>query len=469
MRLNLKRQERFNPLKTSSRNKMKNLELPSAVKKTIEKLKKAGFEAWAVGGSVRDLLMRRKTKNWDFTTNATPGQILKIFPNGFYDNRFGTVGVPQENEEIYEITTYRTERGYSDRRHPDKIKWGQSLEEDLARRDFTINSLVFDGKKLVDPYGGQEDIKNKLVKAVGDPEKRFAEDGLRLLRAIRIASQLSFIIEEKTFLAIKRNASLIKKISNERIKDELLKILSSDFPADGFYLLRNAGLLEQILPEVEACFGVPQQSPKRHHLHDVGTHAFLSLKNCPSKDPIVRLATLLHDVGKPATFRKDSQGVITFYNHEVIGASIARNIGRRLRLSKNDRQRLVTLVRWHQFSVDERQTDSAIRRFIRRVGKENLADILATRVGDRLGGGARETSWRLEKFKKRLIEVQKQPFSVTDLKVSGHDVMNLLKISQGPLVGKVLNILFQEVEENKEKNKKEYLLRKIKEIGKTLG
>ncbi|MBL7150836.1 CCA tRNA nucleotidyltransferase [Candidatus Microgenomates bacterium] len=447
---------------------MTKLKLPSEAKKIINKLKKAGFESWVVGGSVRDLIMGRTTKNWDFTTNATPTQILKLFPKGFYDNRFGTVGIPQENGEVFEITTYRREKGYSDQRHPDKIKWGQSLEEDLSRRDFTINAIAFNGEKLIDPFGGQKDIKKKIIRTVGDPKKRFSEDALRLMRAIRIATQLTFLIERVTFSAIKKNAHLIKKISAERIRDELLKILSSDFPADGFYLLRNSGLLEQILPELEACFDVPQQSPKRHHLHDVGTHAFLSLKNCPSKDPLVRFTTLLHDVGKPATFRKNKESVITFYNHEVIGASIARNIGQRLRFSKKNRQRLVTLIRWHQFSVDERQTDSAIRRFIKRVGKENLSDILAVRVGDRLGGGARETSWRLERFKKLLIEVQKQPFSVTDLKISGHDVMKILKLNPGPLVGKILNILFQEVVEDKEKNKKEYLLKRIKEVGKTL-
>jgi len=444
---------------------MTKLKLPKNAQKIIDKLQKAGFEAWAVGGSVRDLLINRPTKNWDFTTNATPLQILKVFPNGFYDNRFGTVGLTQENGEIYEITTYRTEKGYFDRRHPDKVQWGESLKEDLARRDFTINAIAFDGQKMVDPFAGQKDLKKKIIKAVGDPNQRFAEDALRLLRAIRIATQLAFIIEPITFQAIKRNSPLIQKISAERIRDELFKILSTDFLADGFYLLKNSGLLKEILPEVEQCFGIPQQSPKRHHLYDVGTHAFLSLKHCPSHDPIVRLAALLHDIGKQATFKKTKEGVITFYNHEIIGAGMVRSIGRRLRLSKRDLQRLIIFVRWHQFSVDERQTDAAIRRFIRRVGKDNLNDILAVRTGDRLGGGARETSWRLEKFKKRLLEVQEQPFSVTDLKVNGYDVMEILKISRGPLVGKVLKMLFLEVEEDEDKNKREYLLERIKKIG----
>jgi putative nucleotidyltransferase with HDIG domain len=438
--------------------------LPPRVLKVINKLKKAGFETYAVGGSVRDLIMGRPTKNWDFTTKAIPEETLALFKDGFYDNIFGTVGVPQENGKIFEITTFRSEWSYSDRRHPDKVVWGKTIEEDLSRRDFTINSIAFDGKKLVDPYQGIADIESKIIRAVRNPQERFAEDALRLLRAIRIASELGFLIEEKTFAAIGENAFLIKEISAERVREELLKILATDHPADGVMLLKNSQLLAEIFPEVDKCFGVPQASPGRHHLYDVGTHLLLSLKNCPSTDPLVRLATLLHDVGKAVTFTRDKDGVITFYNHEVIGASIARNIGERLKFSKNDFKKLVTLVRWHQFTVDEKQTDSALRRFIRRVSKENLKDILDLRIGDRLGGGARETSWRLKLFVKRLEEVQKQPFTVADLKVDGHDVMKVLGIGPGPLVGKVLNTLFAEVVEDAKKNNRKYLLPRIKEI-----
>ena len=446
--------------------------LPSQVKKVLESLTKAGFEAYAVGGGVRDMLMGRPTRNWDFTTNATPNQILEIFPDGFYDNVFGTVGVPCKTGEIYEITTFRTEWGYSDRRHPDKVSWGKTLEEDLSRRDFTVNAIALrqaQGKLLIiDPYHGVDDIKAKLVRAVGTPSERFSEDALRLLRAVRIASELEFLIEAKTFNAIAENASLIKEISEERVRDELFKILKTTHPADGFMLLRNAKLLPEILPEIEKGFGVPQASPGRHHIYDVGTHLFLSLKHCPSEDSLVRFATLLHDVGKPVTFSKDKDGVITFYNHEVIGASIARNIGNRLHFSKKQLQKLVTLVRWHQFSVDEKQTDSALRRFIKRVGKENLADILDLRIGDRLGGGARETSWRLKLFIKRLEEVQKQPFTVADLKVDGNDVMKILGIGPGPMVGKILDALFAEVVEDGKKNNREYLLKGIKKIAHSL-
>ena len=431
----------------------------------------AGYEIYTVGGCVRDLIMNRPTKDWDFTTNAKPEEILRLFPDGFYNNIFGTVSLPQEkqeDQEIFEVTTYRTEHGYSDRRHPDKVYWGSSLKEDLARRDFTINAIAYDGKHIIDPFKGQEDITDGLLRAVGDPQRRFDEDALRMMRAIRIAAELGFVIEEQTFLAIKEDATLINRISGERIREELMKILASAFPADGIMLLRNSGLLEEILPELDACFGIPQQSPKRHHIYDVGTHSIYALKHCPSSDPIVRLATLLHDIGKPPTFHKTDEGIITFYNHEIVGTHIVRAVADRLRFGRHERERLVTLVRWHQFTVDERQTDSAIRRVIRHVGKENLSDILALRIGDRLGGGARETSWRLELFKKRLEEVQKQPFSLADLKVNGYDVMKTLNVNPGPLVGKILTLLFAEVEQDKEKNNRDYLLNRMPEIKSSL-
>jgi tRNA nucleotidyltransferase/poly(A) polymerase len=452
--------------------------LPEFVQEIFDKFQKANFEIYVVGGSVRDLLMNREVSDWDFTTNAAPEQILKLFPKGFYDNKFGTVGISHPSSKFpYEITTFRKEIGYSDRRHPDKVVWGEKVEEDLARRDFTINAIALrlaslsQGKpsyKLIDPFNGQKDLKAKLVRAVGDPHQRFNEDALRLMRAVRIATQLGFTIEEKTFQAIKDNASLINKIAAERVRDELIKIISTNHPADGFMLLKNSALLHEILPELEKAFDVPQKSPGRHHLYDVGTHSIMSLKHCSSDDPIVRLATLIHDLGKVATFKKQPNGTITFYNHEVVSTSIARNFTRRFRFSKKERQKLITLVRWHQFTVDERQTDSAIRRFIRNVGKDNLKHILDLRVGDRLGGGARETSWRLEKFKKRLVEVQKQPFSVSDLKVSGHDVMKILGLSSGPMVGRVLNQIFKEVVKEGTPNEKKILLKRVKEIGKKL-
>ena len=423
------------------------LKIPTEAQKIIDTVKKAGFECFAVGGSVRDCLIDKPTKAWDFTTNAIPEEILKIFPDGFYDNEFGTVGLKIKNEkdetiDVYEITTYRSEKGYSDFRHPDSITWGKTLTEDLSRRDFTINSIATDGEIIVDPYRGQEDIEKKLIRAVGNPSDRFHEDALRMMRAIRIASELGFLIDEETRAAIQKNTTLIQKISRERIGAEFLKILSSDHPADGVLLLKNSGILKELIPELDNAFATPQKSPQRHHIYDVGIHSVEALNICPSPDNIVRLATLLHDIGKVKTFHKDETGLITFHNHEIVSTKLARTIADRLRLSNKQKDKLLTLIRWHQFSVDERQTDSAIRRFIRRVTKEYIDEMLALRIGDRLGGGATETSWRLELYKKRLIEVQKQPFTVSDLKISGYDVMEFFKIKPGPKVGEILNQLF---------------------------
>ncbi len=456
--------------------------LPDEVGEILQKVEKAGFKIYIVGGAVRDILMGKIVYDWDFTSNATPQDLLKIFPNAFYDNKYGTVGIPakKEGERPYEITTFRREYSYSDARRPDKVHWGKSLEEDLKRRDFTINAMALKKEglrikkqslgrleiefQLIDLYNGQKDLQKKLIRAVGNPLERFSEDALRMMRAVRIGAELGFKIEEKTLNAIKQNVSLINKISRERIRDELLKILKSPAPYEGMLLFRESGLMQEIIPEMEKTFGVDQKSPGRHHIYDVGTHSLLSLKACPSTDPIVRFATLIHDIGKPQTYKKHKNKVITFYNHEIVSARIAKQIADRLRFSNKQKEKLVTLVRWHQFSVDEKQTDSAIRRFIRRVGLENIEDILALRIGDRLGGGASETSWRLEEFKKRLIEVQKQPFTVHDLKITGHDVMRELDIKPSPRVGEVLQKLFEEVLEQKLPNEKEALLKRLQEL-----
>ena len=463
--------------------------LPPSVDTIFDTFHKAGYQIYAVGGSVRDILMDRPTHGWDFTTNATPEDILKLFPDSFYDNQFGTVGIkiydplsfPRMREsalkqkpipdqvgddkvtDIYEITTYRSEKGYTDHRHPDKIQWGKSLEEDLSRRDFTINAIAFDGKAFIDPYLGQEDIKNKLIRAVGDANLRIKEDALRQMRAIRIASELGFMIEPTTLLAIKTNAQLITDISAERVHDELLRILASSFASDGILLLKQTGLLNILIPELEAAFAIGQKSPERHHIYDVGTHSIMALKNCPSPDPIVRLATLLHDIGKVPTY-KLVNGIVTFYNHEMVSTKLVKNILARLKFSRKDTEKILILIRWHQFTVDERQTDSALRRFIRHVGKKNLTDMLALRTGDRLGGGAAETSWRMELFKKRLEEVQKLPFTVADLKIDGHDIMKELNVKPGPIIGKTLNDLFAEVEAGTLQNERETLLLRLKEI-----
>lgn len=438
------------------------IKLPKEVAELMNVFKKNKYQIFVVGGAVRDLLLKKNPPaggtNWDFTTDATPEQILKMFPDAFYNNIYGTVSIPKD-KIIFEITPFRKESNYLDSRHPEKIEWATAVEEDLSRRDFTINAIAFDGKNIIDPYGGQKDLFNKLIKAVGDPDKRFSEDALRLLRAVRFTAQLGFLIEDKTKKSIQKNASLITKISWERIRDEFLKILESDHPAEGILFLKNTGLLLYILPEVDVCFSIPQKSPKRHHIYDVGTHLVMALKHCPSQDPITRFATLIHDIGKAKTFRKDEKtALITFYNHEVVGKRQTEKIADRFKLSNKQKGKLVTLVAEHQFTVSETQTDKAVRRFIRGVTKDYLQDMLDLRTGDRIGSGATPTSWRLDLFKRRLIEVQKEPFKVSDLKISGNDIMETLEIKPGPKVGEILKKLFDQVVERKIKNEKQALL-----------
>ncbi|MBI2085752.1 HD domain-containing protein [Candidatus Daviesbacteria bacterium] len=444
---------------------MNDYTLPAEVKNILGKFKKAKFQIYIVGGAVRDLLMKRAVNDWDFTTDAKPEEILRIIPEGFYDNKFGTVGL-ESKLGIFEITTMRKEDAYKDHRHPTNIGWTNKIEEDLARRDFTINALALsENKQFIDPYGGQTDINNKLIKAVGNPAKRFTEDALRLIRAIRIATQLEFEIDEKTFQAIQENAEQIKEIAWERIRDELFKILSSENPYIGIIKMREVGLLQIILPEVEKCFGIIQEGPKHDRTYDIGIHNLLALKYTPSADPLVRLAALLHDIGKVATVKTDSSGNVTFYNHDVVGGKLSLQIAKRFNLSKKQTDKLYRLVRWHLFTVDENQTDSAIRRFIKNVGIENIEDMLAVRIGDRLGGGTQKAiSWRMEKFGERIKEVLKKPFSISDLKINGNDVMKTLNIKPGPEIGEILQKLFEEVLEDSSKNNKEYLLSRIKHL-----
>lgn len=445
------------------------IQLPPSITTFMSLFHAAGYEIFVVGGSVRDMLLGIPTKDWDFTTNATPEQMLALFPDGFYNNQFGTVGIPHQaidhTEAVFEVTTYRQEGNYANKRHPNDVTWSKKVEDDLSRRDFTINAIAYDGSEIVDPFGGRSDLEKKIIRAVGDPTTRFEEDALRLMRAVRLSAQLAFEIDPTTKSAIASCAKHITEISGERIRDELLRMLATDFPAQGIYTLRETGLLTYVLPEVEACFGVNQVSPGRHHIYDVGTHLVEALRHCPSHDPITRLATLIHDIGKKGTFRQDPKTqLITFYNHEVVGAQQAKTIAKRLRLSNNDSDKLVTLVRHHQFTVTEEQTDRAIKRFIREVGLENVQDMLDLRTGDRLGSGSNETSWRTELFKKRIEEVQKQPFSVKDLKIDGHDVMEVLGIPPSKKIGDILDAIFEQVDTGKLKNDRELLLMHLSQI-----
>ncbi len=458
--------------------------IPQEILDIYKKLTQANFEVFLVGGCVRNMLLKKPVKDWDMTTNATPEDILRIFKEGFYDNKFGTVGIPvilgsvsdsridsgqarMTQKIVVEVTTFRTEKGYSDNRRPDKVEWGKSIEEDLARRDFTINAIALKlTTDLIDPFDGQKDIKNKIIRAVGNPKERFKEDALRLLRAVRIATELSFTIEEKTRIEIIADAPFIAKVSGERIRIELLRILESDSAYEGVMLLKNSNLLNYILPELMEGVGISQKRPGRHHVDDVFTHNVLSLKFCSSKDPIVRLAALLHDVGKPKVMGKDEEGLVIFYNHEVAGAQIAREICDRFKFSRKERDKIVNLIRWHMFTVDEKLSDAGIRRFIRRIGVENVKDMMDIRIGDRLGGGTQTAeSWRLKLFKKRIEEQLKPlPFSINDLAIDGNDIIKELNLKPGPKIGEILQKLFLEVDEDLSKNNKEFLLKRTREL-----
>lgn len=444
--------------------------IPQKVRTILQKFIQNKAQIYIVGGAVRDLYLNRSVKDWDFTTNLTPDQMKKIYPkNSFYQNDFGTFSIVGPKQEIFEVTTFRSESVYTDFRHPSKVNWGQSIQQDLKRRDFTINAIalkpVYQNSKLtslevIDPYNGLKDLDLKLVRAVGNPDTRFQEDAHRLIRAVRIACQIGFTIEKNTFASIQKNATLLEKISMERIRDDFLKILTTQTPSVGLNLLKDSHLLDYIIPELLK--GV-DMSQKGHHIYDVWTHSLSCLDNCDSTDPITKLAALLHDVGKPYTidFPDGPNSEPTFYNHEIVGGRLAKSIGKRLKLSNKQLDKLYRLVRWHMFTADDKQTDKSVRRLIRHVTPDYLDDLISLRRGDRLGSGAKETSWRWELLKKRFIEVQKQPFSVKDLKVNGNDVMKILKISPGPKVGQILDQLFKKVEQDPSLNKKEILTKMI--------
>lgn len=448
----------------------------SGVVKIVETIEKAGFEAWVVGGAVRDLILEIPSSDWDVTTNANPKQIQPLFDECFYDNEYGTVKVAGkhireqfglgegeiDDSVLYDITTYRSEGEYSDKRRPDRVEWGKTVEEDLKRRDFTINAIAINIRgEIVDPYGGQDDLKNKLIKAVGTASERFEEDALRIMRAIRLSAQLGFLIEEQTLVALKAKVPNLKTISWERIGAETMKLLGTEHSADGIQLMVNTGIMEIVIPELLTTKEVKQGG---HHIYDVYTHSLEALRACPSSDPVVRLATLIHDIDKPVAAKAGGERGVTFYNHEVSGARTAKRIAERLKLSKKDQDRVFTLVRWHMFVYESKMTDASIRRFIRRVGKENIHDMMALRVGDRVGGGSKATSWRLTELQKRIGEQMYEPLSLKDMNIDGAEIMQILAIPPSRRVGEILNVLFEEILDDSSKNTKEYLEKRVKEL-----
>ncbi len=462
------------------------MNIPNEIRSIIEKIEKSGFEAFVVGGPVRDFLLGKIPKDWDITTNAKPEEIQKIFPKNFYNNKFGTVtvvnkDVKDESLKNVEITSYRIDVGYSDKRHPDEIKFTPSLEEDLKRRDFTVNAMALQIKseklktksskklkvknyEIVDLFRGQEDLENKIIRAVGDPNERFNEDALRMLRAVRFSSQLGFEIEKNTFEAIVKNSGLLKFVSQERIRDEFEKIILSDKAYEGIELLRKLKLLTFVIPELEEGIGVGQN---RHHIYTIYEHLVLSLKHCPSKKLEVRLAALLHDIAKPQT--KSGTGPdSTFYNHDFVGAKFAKRILTRLKFSNKTIEKVVLLVKNHMFyyNVDE-VSEAGVRRLVKRTGKENLKDLMDLRISDRLGSGVPKAKpYKLRHLEYLIEKVSKDPISAKMLKINGQDIMKILDTPPGPKIGTILKVLLSEVIEDPKKNTKKNLEKRVKELNK---
>ena len=445
--------------------------IPEEVKNISRSLSDAGFENFLVGGCVRDLLIGKIPKDWDIATNAQPDEIIKIFPKTFYENEYGTVGVVNETTsdetiKVVEVTPYRLESGYSDFRRPDKVEWGKKIEEDLARRDFTMNALAYNIEtgELLDPFGGKIDIEKKLIHTVGNPDERFGEDALRMFRALRLASELNFAIEHETQLAITKNAHLLGHISRERIRDEFVKIIMSDAPALALEMSSRLGLLKYLSPEFEKGIGMEQNQA---HAYTVWEHLLRTLDHSAKKNfPLyVRLASFVHDIAKPHT-RKWLKGQWTFYNHEVVGARLARDFLGDLRFSKEISDKVVKLVRWHMFFSDtEKITLSAVRRIVRNVGPDLIWDLVNLRVCDRIGTGRpKETPFRLRKYKSMIEEVMRDPISVKQLAINGADIMELINACPGPHVGFILEILLAEVLDDPKLNEHQYLESKVREL-----
>ena len=453
----------------------KGFKVPKSVSYVTETLEKGGFEAYLIGGCVRDLVTGRRPNDWDVTTNATPEQIIKLFPKTFYENEYGTVGVVNENEidetlKIIEVTPYRIEANYSDFRRPDEVKFSGKLEDDLSRRDFTINAIAFSVSKgqIIDPYKGRDDIKDKVIRAVGEPENRFNEDALRILRAVRLATELGFKIEEKTEKSIKKSTFLLEKMSFERIRDEFVKIVMSNNPKAGIEMAHDLGVLEYIVPETEKGLHVKQNGD---HIYDVWEHNLRALQHSADNAwPLhVRLAALFHDVSKPETRRWDeAKKDYTFYGHDVVGSRVTRKIMERLKFPVKLVDTVSKLVRYHLFFSDvDKITLSAVRRIVSNVGPENVWDLMKVRACDRIGmGRPKEKPYRLRKYEAMIEEAMRAPVSVGMLKTDGAKVMEVTHETPGPRIGWILHALLEDVLDDPNLNTDKYLNKRTLELSK---
>jgi len=442
--------------------------IPNEVIRVSKALEDGGFQAYLVGGCVRDLLIGKTPKDWDLTTDAHPEQIQSLFGEDetFCNNDFGTVGVKNDETDnetlkIIEVTPYRTESTYSDARRPDKVEFGVSLEEDLKRRDFTVNAIAYRiaDESTVDLFDGVKDIEKKRLRTVGNPNDRFTEDALRMMRAVRLATQLNFAIEAGTMTSITQNHKQLRLISIERIADEFTKILNSDAPMQGIVFLERLGMIEYILPEIKDSIGCEQGGI---HAFDVYEHLLRTLQGAADKgfSTELRFAALLHDIGKPATRTLGGKNKeYSFFGHEVVGARMTRKIMKRLRLPRELSQNVENLVRWHMFFSDpEEITLAAVRRTIVRIGEDHIDDLLNLRICDRIGTGRpKEQPFRFRKYKAMVDEALRDPISVKMLKTDGDKIMDITGEKPGRKLGYVLHTLLEEVLENPALNEEKYL------------
>lgn len=473
--------------------------LPEGILSIINRLKARGFQGYLVGGAVRDILLDRPRKGlWDLATDATPEQVISIFPRTAPTGiKYGTVTVfyTAQGGEFYplaEVTTFRVDDAYSDARRPDRVFFSRRIEEDLSRRDFTINAMAYDPSAdvLIDLFAGRRDLERRIIRAVGYPEARFREDGLRPFRAARFAATLDFEIDEATMEAIPKALAAAKLVSAERIREELMRMLDASKPSRGFEVMRRAGLLKLVLAELLEGYGMEQND---FHKYDVYHHALAAcdeINRPPEAIPpppmgpadaiskwdyiygidrprLLRLAGLLHDVGKSRT-RQLIDGIYRFYNHSKVGAIMAEDIMRRLKFSNNQIKYVVSLVENHLFNYEPSWSDAAVRRFIKRVGLENTDDLFELRRADSVATGATELNLAaLEEFKGRIKKVvsQEQALKLSDLAVDGTDVMRVLNIEPGPEVGRVLAQLLEAVIDEPGLNEREVLLELIGKIG----
>lgn len=455
--------------------------IPPEVSRVTENLEKAGFKAFIVGGCVRDLILDREPRDWDVTTDATPEEIIKLFPHTFYENKYGTVGVvndetTDEKLKIVEVTPFRLESEYSDKRRPDSVSFSKNIGDDLKRRDFTINALALKLQKendgftgnIIDLFGGQNDLKNGLIRTVGDAHERFSEDALRIIRAVRISAELGFAIEKETLEALKRHAPLLMHIARERIRDEFIRILMSDTPMNALILSHEIGILPFIAKELEDGYGVEQNQA---HAYNVWEHLLHTVQHSADKKyPLeIRLAALFHDIGKPKTRRFSREtNQYTFYGHEVVGARITEKILKNLTFPVKIIENVVKLVRWHMFFSDTEQiTLSAVRRMVANVGKDLIWNLMDVRICDRIGTGRpKENPYRLRKYKAMVEEALRDPISVGMLKIDGSKIIEVAKLEPGPKIGFILHALLEEVLENPKLNTGEYLEKRTGEMAK---